>query len=62
MRILDPNLQDGVHEWREGKRFVKEGDKLYLEGTTTLAGRQVVPARFREGESGTDNCEQCRDA
>ena len=62
MRILDPNLQDGVHEWREGKRFVKEGDKLYLEGTTTLAGRQVVPIRLQEGEIGTDNWEQCRDS
>ncbi|KAJ3828849.1 carbohydrate esterase family 9 protein [Lentinula raphanica] len=41
MKILDPNLRDGVHEWRDGKRFVKEGDKLYLEGTDTLAGRHV---------------------
>ncbi|KAK1225727.1 N-acetyl-glucosamine-6-phosphate deacetylase [Marasmius sp. AFHP31] len=39
MKILDPNLHDGVHEWRDGKRFVKEGEKLYLEGTDTLAGR-----------------------
>ncbi|KAF8911498.1 hypothetical protein CPB84DRAFT_1761978 [Gymnopilus junonius] len=42
MKILDPNLKDGVHEWRDGKRFVKEGDKLYLEGTTTLAGSVVT--------------------
>lgn len=42
MKILDPNLKDGVHEWRDGKRFVKEGDKLYLEGTTTLAGRYFL--------------------
>jgi N-acetylglucosamine-6-phosphate deacetylase len=41
MKILDPNLRDGVHEWRDGKNFVKEGDKLYLEGTDTLAGRFV---------------------
>lgn len=41
MKILDPHLHDGVHEWRDGKRFVKEGDKLYLEGTDTLAGRLV---------------------
>lgn len=41
MKILDPHLKDGVHEWRDGKRFVKEGDKLYLEGTDTLAGRSV---------------------
>lgn len=42
MRILDPHLQDGIHAWRDGRRFVKEGDKLYLEGTTTLAGRSVL--------------------
>jgi N-acetylglucosamine-6-phosphate deacetylase len=42
MKILDPHLQDGVHEWRDGKRFVKEGVKLYLEGTDTLAGRYVL--------------------
>lgn len=41
MKILDPNLKDGVHEWRDGRRFYKEGDKLYLDGTTTLAGRYV---------------------
>lgn len=41
MRILDPHLKDGIHAWRDGRRFVKEGDKLYLEGTTTLAGRSV---------------------
>ncbi|TFK50997.1 Metallo-dependent hydrolase [Heliocybe sulcata] len=42
MKILDPHLQDGVHEWRDGKKFVKEGDKLYLEGTDTLAGSVVT--------------------
>lgn len=36
---LGTRLKDGIHEWRDGKRFVKEGDKLYLEGTDTLAGR-----------------------
>ena len=41
MKILDPHLKDGVHEWRDGKRLVKEGFKLYLEGTDTLAGRWV---------------------
>ena len=48
MKILDPHLQDGVHEWRDGKRFVKEGVKLYLEGTETIVGRGVpraFPAR-----------------
>ena len=44
MKILDPHLKDGVHEWRDGKRFVKEGAKLYLEGTDTLAGRCVPSA------------------
>jgi N-acetylglucosamine-6-phosphate deacetylase len=39
MKALDPHLPDGVHEWRDGQRFVKEGDKLYLQGTNTLAGR-----------------------
>ncbi|KZV66441.1 carbohydrate esterase family 9 protein [Peniophora sp. CONT] len=42
MKILDPNLKDGVHEWRDGKRFVKEGVKLYLEGTDTLAGSVIT--------------------
>lgn len=42
MKILDPSLKDGIHEWRDGKRFVKEGFKLYLEGTTTLAGSVVT--------------------
>ncbi|KAI0667066.1 Metallo-dependent hydrolase [Trametes maxima] len=42
MKILDPSLKDGVHEWRDGKRFVKAGDKLYLEGTDTLAGSVVT--------------------
>ncbi|KAJ6497656.1 carbohydrate esterase family 9 protein [Mycena sanguinolenta] len=42
MKILDPNLRDGIHEWRDGKRFVKEGYKLYLEGTDTLAGSVVT--------------------
>ena len=42
MRILDPNLKDGIHEWRDGKKLVKEGFKLYLEGTTTLAGSIVT--------------------
>ncbi|CAA7260561.1 unnamed protein product [Cyclocybe aegerita] len=42
MKILDPHLKDGVHEWRDGKRFIKEGERLYLEGTTTLAGSVVT--------------------
>ncbi len=59
MKILDPHLQDGVHEWRDGKRFVKEGDKLYLEGTNTLAGRCV--ALCRDFTSDSDD-QQCCDA
>ena len=42
MKILDPNLRDGVYEWRDGRRYVKEGDKLFLEGTSTLAGRRAA--------------------
>ncbi|KAB5591820.1 N-acetylglucosamine-6-phosphate deacetylase [Ceratobasidium theobromae] len=42
MSMLDPHLPDGVHEWRDGKRLVKEGDKLFIEGTDTLAGSVVT--------------------
>ncbi|KAF5321216.1 hypothetical protein D9619_001679 [Psilocybe cf. subviscida] len=42
MHVLDPYLQDGVHEWRDGKRFLKQGDSLYVEGTDTLAGSVVT--------------------
>ncbi|KAH9012798.1 carbohydrate esterase family 9 protein [Lactarius hengduanensis] len=41
MKILDPHLKDGVHEWRDGKRFVKEGIRLYLEGTDRSRGVSV---------------------
>ncbi|KAH7107077.1 Metallo-dependent hydrolase [Auriculariales sp. MPI-PUGE-AT-0066] len=40
--MLDPNLPDGAYEWRYGKRLVKDGHKLYIEGTDTLAG-SVIP-------------------
>ncbi|KAF8511984.1 Metallo-dependent hydrolase [Gautieria morchelliformis] len=40
--MLDPHLKDGVHEWRDGKRLVKEGVKVYIEGTNTLAGSVVT--------------------
>lgn len=43
MSMLDPHLPDGVHEWRDGKRLVKNGDKLFIEGTDTLAGRYLFP-------------------
>ena len=39
VKFFDPKLQDGVHEWHGGRKIVKEGDKIYLEGTTTLVGR-----------------------
>ncbi|KAG9127902.1 hypothetical protein FRC07_007748 [Ceratobasidium sp. 392] len=42
MSMLDPHLPDGVHEWRDGKRLVKDGDKLFIEGTDTLAGSVVT--------------------
>ncbi|CAE6494007.1 unnamed protein product [Rhizoctonia solani] len=42
MSMLDPHLSDGVHEWRDGKRLVKQGDKLFIEGTDTLAGSVVT--------------------
>ncbi|KAL9712036.1 N-acetyl-glucosamine-6-phosphate deacetylase [Leucoagaricus gongylophorus] len=42
MKILDPNLKDGTYEWRDGQCYVKEGDRLYLEGTDTLAGSVVT--------------------
>jgi len=42
MSMLDPHLPDGVHEWRDDKRLVKNGDKLFIEGTDTLAGSVVT--------------------
>src|ERR1700744_5053720 len=42
MSMLDPSMPDGVHNWRDGKRILKEGDKLYIEGTDTLAGSYVA--------------------
>jgi len=41
MPMIDPHLKDGVYDWREGKRVIKEGAKLYIEGTDTLAGSVV---------------------
>ena len=41
VKIFDPKLQDGVHEWHGERKIVKEGDKIYLEGTTVLVGRRV---------------------
>ena len=42
MSKLDPTLPDGPHPWRDGRRVVKEGVRLYIEGTDTLAGRYVL--------------------
>lgn len=36
--ILDPNLPDGVHDWRPGVKFYKEGYRVVIDGTDTLAG------------------------
>ncbi|KAF8590850.1 carbohydrate esterase family 9 protein [Ramaria rubella] len=41
MPILDPHLKDGIHPWRDGRRLVKQGVRLYVEGTETLAGSVV---------------------
>ncbi|KAH8108982.1 Metallo-dependent hydrolase [Phellopilus nigrolimitatus] len=42
MKILDPNMPDGVYDWRDERRVVKEGVRLYIEGTDTLAGSVVT--------------------
>ena len=39
MKILDPNMPNGTYDWRDGRRVTKEGVRLYIEGTDTLAGR-----------------------
>ncbi len=41
-KMLDPHLENGVHKWRNGKRFVKSGDKLSLEDMDTLVGSVVT--------------------
>ena len=35
---MDPNLPDGVHDWRPGLKFRKEGYRVVIDGTSTLAG------------------------
>lgn len=35
---MDPNLPDGVHYWRPGLQFRKEGYRVVIDGTDTLAG------------------------
>ena len=46
MKILDPHLKDGVHEWRDGKRFVKEGVK-YISRVQIPSLAGAFPAHFR---------------
>lgn len=41
MFMMDPNLPDGAHQWRDGRVIVKKGLKLFLEGTETIAGSTV---------------------
>ena len=36
--IMDPTLPDGVHDWRPGVKFHKEGYRVVIHGTYTLAG------------------------
>ncbi|TIC15416.1 Metallo-dependent hydrolase [Wallemia mellicola] len=38
MPLMDPHLEDGIHDWRDGRRLLKQGPRLYLENTKTLAG------------------------
>ena len=46
--MLDPHLPDGVHEWRDDRRLIKKGVRLYIEGTDTLAGRSVLALPSRD--------------
>lgn len=39
--IMDPNLADGVHHWRPGFAFRKEGLRVVIDGTNTLAGSAI---------------------
>ncbi|GAK63560.1 putative n-acetylglucosamine-6-phosphate deacetylase from carbohydrate esterase family CE9 [Moesziomyces antarcticus] len=42
MPWMDPNKPDGVYPWRDGQEVEKQGNKVTLQGTDTLAG-SVVP-------------------
>lgn len=44
MSLMNPRLPDGRHEWRDGRFIVKEGLRLKIDGTSTLAGRYVPPS------------------
>ncbi|ORY85960.1 hypothetical protein BCR35DRAFT_277635 [Leucosporidium creatinivorum] len=41
MSLMDPRLPDGKHEWRDGRYIVRDGLRLYIEGTSTLAGSAI---------------------
>lgn len=45
--MLDPHLPDGIHDWRDGRSLLKDGDRLTIAGTDTLAGRYVQLACLR---------------
>ncbi|KAG8918372.1 hypothetical protein FRC02_002425, partial [Tulasnella sp. 418] len=42
MSMLDPHLPDGVHDWRDGRQILKDGDRLFIAGTDTLAGSVIT--------------------
>ena len=42
MPWMDPALPDGTYPWREGQNVTKQGFKVTLEGTDTLAGSVVT--------------------
>jgi hypothetical protein len=39
MALMDPDLPDGIHHWRDGRLVEKKGARLALKGTDILAGR-----------------------
>ncbi|GAA5961592.1 hypothetical protein JCM21900_006645 [Sporobolomyces salmonicolor] len=41
MSLMNPRLPDGRHEWRDGRFIVKEGLRLKIDGTSTLAGSAI---------------------
>ncbi|KAK4048414.1 N-acetyl-glucosamine-6-phosphate deacetylase [Microbotryomycetes sp. JL201] len=41
MPLMDPRLPDGTHAWRDGRSIKKEGMRLTIDGTETLAGAAI---------------------
>ena len=39
---MDPSLENGVYDWREGSRIEKKDGAIMLAGTDTLAG-SILP-------------------